>query len=325
MLKPWIHRIAVLALTMGAFALAAGDAGAQSYPSRPITFLVPYGPGTGNDVIARIVAQKVMENWGHLIVVENRPGAAGSIALEATARAAPDGYTIVIASTSQIVFQHASKVRYDMGRDYASISLPGSLPYVVAVSSASPARSLKELVAMAKAAPGKLNYAGQIGGVPQFMGEMLKAAGGIDIAMVPYKSSTDAESDVVAGRVEILFTTLATAVTLAKGGKIRVLGIGGNKRAAVLPDAPTMAEAGFPALDASVDFFILAPAATPKPIVAALSSEIVKAIGAKDVRDKLAAAGVEPKGSGQEETDALLKSEVARWGKIVKDSGVRVE
>ena len=302
-----------------------GDAGAQSYPARPITLLVPYGPGSGNDVIARIVAQKVTEAWGHPLVVENRPGATGSIALEATAKAAPDGYTLVIASTSQIVFQHVSKARYDMGRDYASVSLPGSLPYVLAVAASSPAKSLKELVAMAKAAPGKLNYAGQIGGVPQFMGEMLNAAGAIDIAMVPYKTSTDAETDVVAGRVEVLFTTLATAVTLAKGGKIRVLGIGGNKRAAVLPDAPTMAEAGFPTLDTSVDFFILAPAATPKPIVSVLGAEIVKATGTKDVRDKLAAAGVVPKGSGPEETDALLRSEVARWGKIVKDSGVRLD
>lgn len=325
MAKHWIYRIAVLVLSTAGLVLAAGNASAQSYPSKPITFLVPYGPGSGNDVIARILSQKVMENWGHLIVVENRPGAAGSIGLEATAKAAPDGYTFVIASTSQIAFQHASKARYDMARDYAAITLPGSVPNTVAVATSSSAKSLKELVAMAKAAPGKLNYAGQIGGVPQFLGEMLKAAGAIDIAMVPYKTSSDAESDVVAGRVEILFTTMATAVTLAKAGKIRVLGITGNKRAAVLPDAPTMAEAGFPTLNASIDFFILAPAATPKPIISTLSGEFVKALGNKDVREKLAAAGVEPKATSPEEADAFLKSEVARWGKIVKESGVRVE
>jgi tripartite-type tricarboxylate transporter receptor subunit TctC len=297
----------------------------QAYPNRPITFIAPYGPGTGNDIIARIVAQKVTETWGHPLVVENRPGATGGIGLEATAKAPPDGYTIVIASTSQIINQHVSKVRYDFLRDFAPVSLSGELPYVIAVASDSPAKAIKDLVAMAKSKPGKLNYGGQVGSVPQFLGVMLKSAGGIDIAMIPYKSTIDAEADVVAGRVEILFTTMATAVRLVKSGRIRALGVAGDKRAAVLPDVPTMAEAGFPTLDVSVQFFILGPAGTPKPIFAALNSEIVKAIATQDVRDRLAAAGVEPKSSSPEEVTAVLKSEVARWGKIVKESGVRLD
>ncbi len=321
----WIYRIAVLVLSAAGLGLAACNAGAQSYPIRQITYLVPYGPGTGNDIIARIVAQKVTETWGHPIVVENRPGANGGIALEATAKAQPDGYTILIASSSQIINQHVSKVRYDFQRDFAPISLTGELAYVIAVATNSSAKSIKDLVAMAKASPGKLNYAGVLGGVPHFMGVMLKSAGGVDITMVPYKSTTDAETDVVSGRVEILFTTMATAVRFVKAGKVRALAVAGGKRAAVLPDVPTMAEAGFPTLDVSVGFFVLAPAATPKPVIAALNSEFVKAIATKDVRDRLAAAGVEPRSSSPEDLGALLKSEVVRWGKIVKESGVRVE
>ena len=321
----WIYRFAALVLSAAGLGMAAGNAIAQSYPSRQITYLVPYGPGTGNDIIARIVAQKVTETWGHPIVVENRPGANGGIAIEATTKAQPDGYTILIASTSQIINQHVSKVRYDFQRDFAPISLTGELAYVIAVATNSPAKSIKDLVATAKASPGKLNYAGIVGGVPHFMGVMLKSAGGVDIAMVPYKSTTDAETDVVSGRVEILFTTMATAVRFVKAGKIRVLGVAGDKRAAVLPDVPTMAEAGFPTLNVSVGFFVLAPAGTPKAVVGTLNSEFVRAIATKDVRDRLAAAGVEPKSSSPEELAALLKSEVARWGKIVKDSGVHVE
>jgi tripartite-type tricarboxylate transporter receptor subunit TctC len=305
--------------------LAAGDAGAQSYPSRPITFLVPYGPGSGNDVIARIVAQKVGENWTQPVVVDNRPGASGGIGMEITAKAPPDGYTVVIASTSHIVNQFVSKVRYDVVKDFAPVSLTGSLPYVLAVTYSSPARSMNDLVAMAKSRPGKINYAAVLGGVPHFMGEMLKSARGLDIMMIPYKSTTDAEVDVISGRVEIWFTTLASALPQVKGSKVRILGISGEKRAAVLPEVPTMAETGLPTVDVIVGFFFLTAAATPRPIVNALNREIVRAIDTKDVRDRLAAAGVDPKSSSTEELDALLKSEVARWGKIIKESGVRLD
>jgi tripartite-type tricarboxylate transporter receptor subunit TctC len=163
------------------------------------------------------------------------------------------------------------------------------------------------------------------GGVPHFMGEMLKSARGLDIVMIPYKSTTDAEIDVIAGRVEIWFTTLASALPLVKGNKVRVLGISGAKRSAVLPEVPTMAESGLPTMDVTVGFFFLTAAAAPRANVSALNREIVRAIETQDVRDRLAAAGVEPKSSSPEELDALLKSEVARWGRIIRDSGVRLE
>lgn len=317
--------VAVLAAPAACLAMTSAQAQAQTYPSRTITFMVPFGPGSGNDVIARIVAQKVGENWNQPVVVENRPGASGGIAMELTAKAAPDGHSVVIASTSHIVNQFVSKVRYDVIKDFAPVSLTGALPYVIAVTQNSPAKSLSDLVAMAKSRPGKLNYAAVPGGVPHFMGEMLKSARGIDIVMIPYKSTTDAEVDVIAGRVEIWLTTLASALPLAKASRVRVLGVSGARRSTLLPEVVTMAEAGLPSVDVIVGFYFLTAVATPKANIAALNREIVKAIEMPDVRDRLLAAGVEPRSSSSDELDALLKSEVARWGKIIKDSGVRLD
>ena len=321
-----ISRLALtLWLPAACLGLAAGHAVGQTYPSKPIAFIVPYGPGTGNDVIARLIAHKVSETWTQTMVVENRPGATGAIGTEATAKAPPDGHTILIASTSQIINPYVSKVRYDMLKDFAPVIVPGALPYVLAVATAVPAKSIKELVTLARSRPGKVNYAGSFGSVSHFMGEMLKSAGGIDIALIAYKSTPDAVADVLAGRVEIWFTTMASAVPLAKPGKIRVLGVAGNKRAAVLPDVPTMAEAGFPTLDVSASFYVLAPAATPRPIVATLNREIAKALATQDVKEKLGVAGVELRSTTPEEASTQLKTEVASWGKVVKESGVKME
>jgi tripartite-type tricarboxylate transporter receptor subunit TctC len=314
-------------VTAAAVALAAFSTGAvaQNYPAKPVSFVVPYGPGTGNDIIARLISQKVGETWRQPLVVENRPGAAGAIGTELVSKAAPDGHTILIASTSQIINPYITKVRYDILKDFSAITVPGTLPYLLAVPNASPAKSIKELVAHAKANPGKFNYAGSFGSVSHFMGEMLKSAGGIDIALITYKSTPDAIADIAENRVQIWFTTMATGTPLAKSGKVRVLGVAGKKRAPVLPDAPTMAEAGFPTLDVSASFYILAPAATPEPVIAALSREIGKALAAQDVRAKLAASGVEISSASPEEAGELLRKEVAMWGRVVKESGVQMK
>lgn len=313
--------LAVLASTVIS---GPGAVQAQNYPSKPIAFIVPYGPGTGNDIIARLISGKVNESWSQNMVVENRSGAAGAIGTEAAAKAAPDGHTILIASTSQIINPFISKVRYDILKDFTPVVVPGTLPYLLAVPNASPASSVKELVAQAKAAPGKFNYAGTFGSVSHFMGEMLKSAGGIDIALITYKGTPDAIADVVGNRVQIWFTTMATGTPLAKAGKVKVLAVAGKKRAAVLPDVPTMDEAGFPTLDVSASFYVLAPAATPKPVVATLNREIVKALQTQAVKDKLAASGVELNSTTPEEAGAMLKKEVAGWGKVVKESGVEM-
>jgi len=312
-------------MTWALIAAPVGPALAQpAYPSKPITYIVAAGPGVGNDVIARIVAQKLGEIWNP-VVVTNVPGASGAIGLERAAKAAPDGHTIVIASTSYILNQYVSQVHYDLVKDFAPVSLSGSLPYVLAVHSSLPVKSVNELVAFAKSRPGKLNYAAAIGQVAHFMGEMLKSATGIDIALISYPSSNYADADVIAGRVEIWFTTMATALPQMKAGTVRVLGFSGDRRSPLMPNVPTMAEAGIPMLNVSASFFVLAPAATPKPVVAALNNQFVKAISTEDVRNRLAAAGVEPTSSTVEGLDALLKSEVARWSKIIKDSGIRVQ
>ena len=313
------------ALPAVAFGMTICDAAAQGYPKRPIAYVVPYGPGSGNDVIARIVARKVTDNWGQQVVVVNRPGATGGIGLELTANAQPDGHTMVIASTSQIINQHLSKVRYDFLRDFAPVSLSGTMPYAVVVLNTYPAKSLKDLVAMAKANPGKLNYTGTIGSIAHFMGEMLKSSGNVDIVMVPNKLSSESEVDVLSGRIEILISTLSTAIRLVKAGRVRVLGVGGGKRSSEMPEVPTMAEAGYPKLDVVAAYYILVPAKTPKPIIDVLNGQIVKAIAEKEVKERLIAAGVEPNSSTPQELGALVKSDVVRWEKIVRESGIRLE
>ncbi len=323
--QQWISRIVVLLMALAAFGVGADAAHAQNYPNRPVTFIVPYGPTSGNDAIARILANNISENWGNPVVVVNRAGATGGVGLEATAKSAPDGYTIVIASTSQIINQHLSKVRYDFLKDFAPVSLAGTLAYSVAVLKTFPAKSMKELVAVAKSRPGKLNFTGTIGSIAHFMGEMLKSGENIDIVMIPNKLAADAEADVLSGRVEIWFAPLNSVLPYAKSGRVTALGVAGEKRAAELPDVPTLVEAGYPALDVTAAYFILASAGTPKPIVTALNREMVKAMASKDVRTRLAGIGVEPRSSTPEEVGALIKSEVARWGKIVKASGIRLD
>ena len=320
-----ISCIAMLVLSTTAFGQATGNARAQGYPKRPVSYIVPYGPGSGNDLIARIVARKVSDNWGQPVVVVNRPGATGGIGLELTAKAQPDGHTIVISSTSQIINQHLSKVRYDFLRDFAPVSLSGTMPYAVSVLNTFPAKSLKELVAMAKSSPGKFNYTGTVGSIAHFMGDILKSAAGIDIVMIPNKLAAEAEADVLAGRIEIWMATLSTTLRQVKADKVRVLAVGGDKRASELPNVPTMTEAGYPRANVVAEYFILAPVGTPKPIIDVLNREIVKAIGSKDVQQRLVAAGVEPSSSSPQEVGARLKSEVARWEKIVKESGIRLE
>jgi len=298
----------------------------QNYLNKPISFVVPYGPGTGNDVIARVVSQKVNEGPTLQLLVDNRPGASGSIALEMTAKLPVNGYNMLIASTSQIIAQFASKVKYDLIKDFAPVSVAGSLPYVIAVSSASSFKSVNDIEILAKAKPGKMSYSGgMIGGVSHFMGVMLNSAKGTDLTLIPYKSTTDALADVIGGRVDVWFSTLASVLPQVKAGKVRALGVAGGRRVIAMPDVPTMQEAGVPTLDVSVNFFILTSVATPKNLVSTLNQEIIRAFQTKDVKERLIAAGVEPGSSTPEELGELLKREVIRWGKVIKESGYKIE
>jgi tripartite-type tricarboxylate transporter receptor subunit TctC len=321
----FVRLAARASLALIACVLGAGTAAAQNFPVRPIQFIVPYGPGSGNDLIARVIAQKIGDGMGHALVVENRSGAAGAIGTELTAKASPDGHTILIASTSQTINPYVTKVAYDLKKDFAAIIVPATLPYVLAIPSSSPAKSIKELVALCKANPGKFNYAGTFGSASHFMGEMLKSAGQIDIALVSYKSTSDAVADVIANRVGIWFTTSATGVPLAKSGKVRIIGVSGKERLPVLPEAPTMVEAGFPTLDVGVNFYILTAAASPKAAVQRLNQEFAKALSSQEVKDKLASQGVDAKVTTPEEASKILHDEIAAWGRVVKESGVKMQ
>ena len=326
MLRRWSARWAMSALVpVAALGLSAGPALGQNFPSRPITFIAPYGPGSGNDIIARIISQKIGDSLGHPLVVENRAGAAGAIGTELTAKAAPDGHTIMIASTSQAINPHVQKVNYDLLKDFAPVIRPATLPYVLAIPAASPAKTIKELVAHAKANPGKVNYAGTYASASHFMGEMLKSAGQIDISLVSYKSTSDATADVIANRVGIWFTTTATGIPLAKGGKVRIIGVSGKERLAALPDTPTMAQAGYPSLDVGVNFYILTAIKTPAAVVTTLNQAIGKATASQDVKDKLATQGVDASVTTPQEAATILRNEIVHWGKVVKDSGVKMQ
>ena len=315
---------------MVAFLIAAACGGAftahaQNFPRKPITFVVPYGPGAGNDVIARILQKKVTENWGQSVIVVNRPGATGGIALETTAAAPPDGHTIVIGSSSQIVNQYLSKVRYDFLRDFVPATLSGTSAYAVSVLKSFPANSLKELIALAKAHPGKMNYTGTIGSIAHFMGWLIKTDARIDIVMIPNKLATGAEADVLAGRIELWIATVSTSMRQVRAGKVKVLAVSGDKRWTELPNVPTVTELGYPRANLVANYYIMAPVGISKPIVDTLNAEFVKALGDKEVRERLLAAGVEASSSTPEEAASLLKNEVVRWEKIVRESGIRID
>ena len=315
---------------MVAFLIAAACGGAftthaQNFPRKPITFVVPYGPGAGNDVIARILQKKVTENWGQSVIVVNRPGATGGIALETTAAAPPDGHTIVIGSSSQIVNQYLSKVRYDFLRDFVPATLSGTSAYAVSVLKSFPANSLKELIALAKAHPGKMNYTGTIGSIAHFMGWLIKTDAKIDIVMIPNKLATGAEADVLAGRIELWIATVSTSMRQVRAGKVKVLAVSGDKRWTELPNVPTVTELGYPRANLVANYYIMAPVGISKPIVDTLNAEFVKALGDKEVRERLLAAGVEASSSTPEEAASLRKNEVVRWEKIVRESGIRID
>lgn len=308
---------------LGLLALQA-PAAAQDFPTRAITIVVPFGPGTGIDIIARQLAQHMTATLGQSVIVDNRAGATGNIATDYVAKAQPNGYTLYITSTSIILNQIVSAPASNLVRDFEPVAITGTLPYALAVPTALPAETLQDLVALARARPGQLNYAGYIGGVPQFLGEMLNRAAKVNIVMVPYKSTTDAQTDVVANRIQVFFTPVASSLPLHSSKQARVIAVTGEKRSAVLPDVPTAREAGFPDLAVEAGYFFLAPAGTPKPVIEKLSSAISKGFRDPKVWEALAAQGVEKKEGGPEETRAYLAGELSKWDAIVKQSATPV-
>jgi tripartite-type tricarboxylate transporter receptor subunit TctC len=309
--------------------MLVSTAGAQDtrYPAKPIRLLVGYTPGGATDIIARTIAAKLQDSLGQTVLVENKPGATSNIASEAVAKAAPDGYTLLVGTianaTNMTIYKNPG---YDTLRDFAPITQTMSAPSVLAVHPSVPARTLRELIALAKQQPGKLTYASSgNGGSPHLAGEMLKLRAGIDIVHVPYKGATQGMTDLLGGQVTMSFQTALSAIPHLQSGKLAVIAVAAHRRMALLPNVPTMAEAGMPDFEVSSWNGLFAPARTPPDIVARLHQATVKALGLPDVREKLAAQGAEPVGQSPEEFRSYIKSEIDKWGRVIRESGAKVE
>lgn len=323
----WMLSLVSLALVAAVSLSCPERAPAQAaYPTKQINFICPFPAGTGNDVIARTIADKLSKILGKPVVVDNKAGATGAIAAEFTAKTPPDGYTIFIPSTTLSINMSVSKVPYDLVRDFTPVSLVGIMPNSLLVPASLPVKSIKDLVDLAKSKPGQINFGSNgFGGAPHLLAEMLKMASKIDIVHVAYKGTNEVVADLLAGRVQMMFAPLTTGIPLIKDGRLRILGVASDKRSPALPDVPTMGEVGYPALEIPNWYAILAPANTPKPVITRLNAEIVKIMAMPDVKERLGNVGVEPRSSTPEAAATYIKQDVAKWAKVIKDSGVQMK
>ncbi len=301
---------------------------AQTYPTKPIRMIIPYPAGGGIDLVARPLAQKMSESFDQQVVVDNRGGASGSIAMEIAANSPADGYTIILVLNTQLAVNPSlyTKVPYDPIRDFAPIALLGSVPYFLVANPSLPAKTVRELVALAKAMPGKLSYASSgTGSGAHLAMELLKTATRIEIVHVPYKATASGVTDVISGQMPLMFVTFGTVSGQLSAGKLRPIAVTSLKRVAVAPEIPTVAESGFPNYEVVTWYGMLAPAGTPKQIIARLNSEILRAIKSPDYQKRLAADAVEVSGSTPEYFEDYIKTELKKWAKIVKDSGAKLD
>lgn len=313
----WIGTLCLIALTTAA--------AAQSYPSRPIRFIVPFPPGGGNDIVGRIVAAKLSEGLGQQVVVDNRGGAGGTIGTDILAKAPPDGHTMLVNNISLAV-NHTlfKKLPYDTLKDLGPVSLIGRQPNIVVVHPGVPAKSVRELLDLARAKP--VNYgSGGIGTASHLSTEMLKLMTKVDMTHVPYKGLGPALVDLVGGRLEVIISTMASALPQLKAGKLRPLAVTTAKRSSFFPEVPTLDEAGVKGYEFSTWYGLLVPAATPKPIVDRINAETRKALESPAVREQFVKQGLEPVSSTPAEFAAYLRSEVAKWSKVVKASGATTQ
>ena len=315
----------VVALALAAFALGAN---AQGYPTKPVRIINPFAPGGATDQLARLMAQKLTELWGQSVVVENRPGASGAIGLEAVAKSAPDGYTLAIATQTTHAANPAlfAKLPYDPVRDFAPLTLAGSTPLALMVQPSLGVTDLAGLIAYLRANPGKLTYASGGNGTSQHLTmELLKTMTGTFVVHIPYKGAGPALADFLGGQTNIMFDNLPTAMPHVKSGKVRAIAVSTAKRSALAPDLPTMAESGLAGFDLATWFAFFAPAATPKEITAKIAADMQRVLAQPDVRERLLAVGVDVVGSTPEELARFQRAEMAKWAKIVKESGAKVD
>lgn len=300
---------------------------AQDYPNRPVRLVAPFSPGGGTDALARIMAQKLNQRWGHTVVVDNRPGAGGTIGADHVAKSAPDGYTLMVGGVPHaIAVSIYPKLPYDMARDLAAISGVATFPSMIVLHPSLPVRSVKELVALAKARPGQLNF-GSVGlGSPNRLAmELFKTMTQVSMVHIGYTTNGQLMAELVTGQLHLASLGFPVAMPMVKAGKLHVIAVTSAARSAFLPDVPSVAEAGVPGFELNSWYGIFGPAATPRDIIARLNSETAAVLGALDVKERLAALGAEPAPMSPDDFARLTREEIVKWAKVVKQSGARAE
>lgn len=317
---------ALLAPTGSMLAQNVSAGQSPDFPNRPLRFVVGYPPGGATDIIARLLGHRLTDALGQQVLIDNRPGASGIVGTDIIAKATPDGYSIVLVTTSHGINPSLyPKLPYDSVKSFAPITQVATLQQVLVVNPSLPAKTLKELIALAKAQPGKLNFASSGSGQALHLsGELFKSLAGIDIVHVPYKGSAPARSDLLGGQVQMMFESMIGVLPFVTSGKLRAIAVSGARRSDAAPQIPTMSEAGVPGFEASAWVGVLAPAGTPKAIVGRLNSDFVKILKIPDVKEMLARSGAETVGSTPEQFASFIKAQIAKWSKVVKASGVRL-
>jgi tripartite-type tricarboxylate transporter receptor subunit TctC len=319
---PRLRVATVLSCMLGAFCSAGPAWGA--YPEKPVRLIVPSPPGGGNDIMARLAGQKLTEAWSRQVLVDNRPGAGGVIAFEMAARADPNGYTLLLGSTNFTVLPDMTKVNYDPIKDFTPVSLMATSMNILLAHPAVPVKSTRELIALAKANPAKLNYATTIATSVHLAAELFKAMAGVDIVLVSYKGMGPALLDVVAGNVDLAFANPAASASYVQSGRLRALAVTGEKRSSVLPDVPTIAETAIPGFEASTWWGILAPAGTPAGVVSEVNQKLVSALTQRDMTDRFAALGADMVGGPPQRLAEHLQSEIPKWRNVIRTANIRL-
>ena len=315
-------------LTACVFAMALQHAGAQSYPNRPIRLIVTFAAGGGADFMGRLIGQKLSESLGQSVVVDNRAGAGGAIGNEAAAKAAPDGYTLLLGAAGPLVISPAlyAKLPFDTVKDFAPISLLAHVPFALCAHPSVPANHVKELIVLARARPGKLNFGSSgTAGAPHLAGELFKASAKLDIVHVPYKGLAPAITDLIGGQLDLVFADVNLVSQHIEAKRLRGLAVTGAKRSAIMPQLPTVSEAALPGYQAGTWYGVLAPSAVPREVIAKLNAEINKILASNEIRERLATQGAEPAGIAPEQFADLIKADLSKWAKVVKAANIKLE
>lgn len=317
-----VHAIAATAV------LLVGQAQAQSYPNKPIRMVVPFAAGGGTDAVGRVLAPRLSELLGQQLVIDNRAGANGAIGTAEVKRAAPDGYTVLLgaAGTMVVAPNLDAKLPFDTDKDFVPIALAATSPFVVAVGASVPVNDIAQLIALAKAQPGKINYGSSgTGGAPHLAGELFKRMAGVDLTHVPYRGLAPAMTDLLGGQIQLLFVDVSIAMPQVKAGKIKALAITSAQRSPVAPELPTVAEAGVAGYAAGTWYGVFVPAGTPEPVVRRLTSDTTRALESTEVRERLIALGAEAAPLSGESFRIYVRQELAKWGQLVRDANIKLE